>query len=120
MFKTGVLLCTISLAATTSLHAGQMIEVEKLNRVQLDEAIKNASDDTAIEFQGQSKTKAEWRAVFGAQYVPQNIGKRKEFMAERKAKLEAPVKALQDEQDKSIANQNAQITKEFDEISSQK
>jgi hypothetical protein len=37
---------------------------------------------------------------------------------ENKAEFEAAAKALQDEQDKRVAEENAQITKEFEEFNS--
>jgi hypothetical protein len=118
MLKTGISLFAISLASTSSLHAGQVIEVEKLSKAQLNEAIQTASEDTVIEFQGQKKTKAQWRSDFQAKHKPLDISKLKELAAERKTKFEADAKALQDEQDSRTAEQNAQVAKEFDELRS--
>ena len=66
MLKTAIIVCAISLAATGSLHAGATIEVEKFSKADLLTALQTASDDTVIEFQGQSKTKAPWRSEFQA------------------------------------------------------
>jgi hypothetical protein len=119
MFKIGIVLCAINIAAANAVHAGQAIEVEKLTKAQLADAIKAASDDTIIEFQGQNKTKAQWRSESQANYDLQGMAKMKQTLAAAKAKADAAAKALQDEQDKTIAAQNAQVTKEFDELSSQ-
>lgn len=40
----------------------------------------------------------------------------KQAADERKAKFEAAAKALQDEQDKSIAEENARVMKEYEEL----
>jgi hypothetical protein len=85
---------------------------------QLNEAIQTASEDTVIEFQGQKKIKAQWRSDFQAKHKPLDISKLKELAAERKTKFEADAKALQAEQDSRIAEQNAQVAKEFDELRS--
>ena len=70
MLKTAIIVCAISLAATGSLHAGATIEVEKFSKADLLTALQTASDDTVIEFQGQSKTKAPWRSEFQAESAP--------------------------------------------------
>ena len=44
--------------------------------------------------------------------------KLKQLAEENKAKFAAAAKALQDEQDKRVAEENAQITKEFEEFNS--
>jgi hypothetical protein len=119
MLKTGIILCAMCLAATTALRAGPLIEVEKLTKAQLEQAVQAASDDTVIEYQGQSKTKAQWRSDFQAKNKPLDAAKLKEFADERKAKFETAAKALQDEQDRAIAEQNAQIEKDFDALGSQ-
>jgi hypothetical protein len=120
MRKAGLLLCAITMAATSAAYAAQVIEVEKLTKAQLVAAIKAAPDDAAIEYQGQSKTKAEWLSELQAKFNPQDIAKATELaLSGRKAKLEAAAKALQDEQDKTVADQNAKVEKEFDDLSSQ-
>jgi hypothetical protein len=48
-----------------------------------------ASDDTVIEYKGESKTKAEWRSDFQAQFKPIDAAKLKQMAEEHKAKLEA-------------------------------
>lgn len=117
MLKTGILLCAVSLAATRVLHAGEVIEVEKLNKDQFRQALQTASDDAIIEYQGQNKTKAEWRSYFQAKFKP-DIAKQKQLADERKAKFEAAAKAQQDEQEKRVAEENAQIKKQFEEFNS--
>jgi hypothetical protein len=116
MLKTAIIVCAISLAATGSLHAGATIEVEKFSKADLLTALQTASDDTVIEFQGQSKTKAPWRSEFQAKRA---LEKQKEADAAAKGRFDAAVKALQDQQDAAIAMQNAETEKEFEALSSQ-
>jgi hypothetical protein len=118
MLKTGILLCLIGAAATSPLHAADIIEVEKMSKDQFRQALQAAPDDAAIEYQGQNKTKAEWRGYFQAQFKPVDKAKLKQLAEENKAKFEAAAKALQDEQDKRVTEENAQITKEFEEFNS--
>jgi hypothetical protein len=119
MLKTGIALCAMSLAAAGALQAGEVIEVEQLTKAQLAEALKAASEDTVVEFQGESKTKAQWRSDFLAKHNPPDVAKLKALAEARKAEFEARAKALQDEQDRNIADQNGQAKKEFDELTSQ-
>lgn len=114
MFRTATILCAMSLAATATLHAGDVIETGKLGKDQLKAALPAATDATVIEYHGQSKTRAQWRSVFQAQQDA-NMAKLKELQAESKAQLEAAAEALRDEQDKAIAEQNAEELKAFNE-----
>ena len=114
MFRTATILCAMSLAATATLHAGDVIETDKLGKDQLKAALQAATDDTVIEYHGQSKTRAQWRSVFQAQQDA-NMAKLKELQAESKAQLEAAAEALRDEQDKAIAQQNTEELKAFNE-----
>jgi hypothetical protein len=114
-----MLLCIVSLAATGTLRAGDVIEVEKLTKAQLQEALKAASDDSVIEYRGQNKTKAEWRGEFQAKYNPLDAAKLKAIATEQKAKFEAAAKAFQDQQDQQLAKHNAEVMKEFEELKSQ-
>jgi hypothetical protein len=116
MYKIAIFLCAMSLIATRTV-AGQVIDVEKLSKAQLDEALKSASDDAVFEYQGQDKTLAQWRAYFQEKYKL-GVAKQKALAEGEKAKFEAAAKALQDEQDKSIAEENARITKQFNEFTS--
>jgi flagellar biosynthesis/type III secretory pathway chaperone len=117
MLKIGMLLCTVSFAAINPLHAGEVIEVEKLSKGQLDAALKSASDDTLIKYQGQTETKAQWRSAFQAKRKSA-MAKLKELEDERQARFESAAKALQDQQDRSIAEENAKVIKEFKELTS--
>jgi hypothetical protein len=118
MMKIVIIVCAMSLAATGSLHAGATIEVEKLSKADLPKALQAASDDTVIEFQGQSKTKAQWRSEIQATQK-RALEKQSEAAAAAKASFDAAAKALQDEQDAAIAKQNAETEKEFEDLSSQ-
>src|SRR5215469_9426231 len=118
MLKTAIIVCAMSLAATGSLHAGATIEVEKLGKADLLNALQAASDDTVIQFHGQSKTKAQWRGEF--QVTQQRaLEKQKQAAAAAQASFDAASKALQDQQDAAIAKQNAKTEKEFEALSSQ-
>ncbi len=112
MLKTGVLFCTLSLAATTTLHAAEVIQVEKLTKGQFTQALKGAPDDTPIEYHGQTKTKAEWRSYFRAKFdaVAAQLEKQAD---ERKVESQGDAKALQYQRDKEIAEQDADVMKEF-------
>jgi nitrate reductase assembly molybdenum cofactor insertion protein NarJ len=118
MLKTGILLWTMSFATASALHADQVIELEKLSKAQLNETLIEAPDDAIIEFHGVNKTKAQWRSAFQADHQPSEVAKLKESLDERDAKYEAAAKALQVEQDGYIAEQNARVTKEFNEFKS--
>jgi hypothetical protein len=114
-----ILMCTMCLAAmSAAAHGNEIIEAEKLDRPQLLEAIKAASDDAVIKIQGVSKTKAQWQSDFKAQHQPPDAARLKEMAAQRQARFEAAAKALQDKQDRDIAEHNAKITKEFEAITS--
>jgi hypothetical protein len=117
MNKIGIFLCGMSLIATSTVYGGEVINVEKLTKAQLDDALKLASDDTVIEYQGQNKTLAQWRSYFQEKYKV-DVAKQKALAEELKAKFEAAAKALQDAQDRDVAEANARITKEFDEFRS--
>jgi hypothetical protein len=118
MLKTAIIVCVMSLAATASLHAAQTIEVEKLSKADLPKALQAASDDTVVKFQGQSKTKAQWRSAWQATQKSA-LDKQNEAAAAAKSRFDAAAKALQDEQDAAIAKQNAETEKEFEALSSQ-
>jgi hypothetical protein len=118
MLKTAIIVCAMSLAATGSLHAADTIEVEKLSKPELLTALQAASDDTVIEFHGQSKTKAQWRSEFQAAQK-RALDKQKEAAVAAQASFDAARKALQDQQDGAIATQNAETEKEFEALSSQ-
>jgi hypothetical protein len=119
MFKTGIFLCAICLAAPTALHAGEVIHIDKLSKEQRSEVLKGASDGTLIEYKGQTKSLAEWRSYFQPKLNLLDPAQLKERADERKAKFEAAAKALQDEQDKQVAEQNAQTEAEFEALRSQ-
>jgi hypothetical protein len=118
MLKTGILVCAIAMATAGALQAAEVIEAEKMTKDGFRQRLRAASDDTVIEYKGESKTKAEWRSHFQAQFKPIETAKLKQMAEEHKAKLEADDKALRDEQDKRVAEENAQITKEFEEFNS--
>ncbi len=118
MLRTAMLLCAVSLAGTGTLHASDVIEIEKLPKDQVQQVLQAAPDDTVIEIQGQSKTKAEWRNEFQTKYNPPDAAKLQALAAERTAKFEVAAKAFQDQQDQALAKQNAEVMKEFDELAS--
>jgi aspartate/methionine/tyrosine aminotransferase len=118
MLKRGILLCALCLAATTALHGTEIIEAEKLDQAQLKKAIEAASDDSVIEIQGVSKTKAQWRSDFLANPKLPDAVKLKEMANELQAKFDAAAKALQDKQDRDIAEQNSKTAKEFNALTS--
>src|ERR1700722_6869318 len=103
-------MCLVTVTAAA--HGAEIIAAEKFDRPQLLKAIQGASDDTVIEMQGVSKTKAQWRSDFQAQHKPPDAAKLKEMEEQLQAKFEAAGKTLQDKQDRDIAEQNAKITKE--------
>jgi|HubBroStandDraft_5_1064220.scaffolds.fasta_scaffold165204_2 hypothetical protein len=116
MFRTATLLCVMSLTAIGTVQAADAIAVEKLTRAQLQEALKSASDDTVIENNGQTKTKAQWQNGFQAKYDMFDPAKLKELGADRKATYEAAAKAFKDQQDQDIASRNAEAVKEYEEL----
>lgn len=116
MFKIGVLFCAVCLAGSSPLDAAETIQVEKLTNAQLQEALKAAPDDAIIEYQGQSKTKAELRSELQAQHKPLDPAKMKQLADQRRAEFEAAAKALSDEQDSLIAAENAKVDAEFEQL----
>jgi hypothetical protein len=118
MLKTGILACAIAMATAGALQAAEVIEVEKLSKDEFRQQWRAAADDAVIEYKGERKTKAEWRSYFEAQFKPIDAAKLKQMAEEHKAKLEAATKALRDDQDKRVAEENAQITSEFEEFNS--
>jgi hypothetical protein len=115
MLKTAIIVCAMGLAASGSLHAAEIIEVEKLSKTDLLTALQRASDDTVIEIHGQSKTKAQWRSEFQATQK-HALEKQKEATAAAQANFNAARRALQDQQNAAIAKQNAETEKEYDEL----
>lgn len=118
MLKTVIVVCAIGLAATASLYAAETIQVEKLSKDELQKALQEAPDDTVIEIRGQSKTKAQWRSEWQAA-VKLALERHKEAAAAAEAKFDAAAKALEDEQDKAIAEENARVDAEFEQLKSQ-
>jgi hypothetical protein len=119
MRKVGIILCAVGLLAAGPLRAADVIAVEKLPPKQVAQAIQAASDDTVIEINGQSKTKAQWRSDFQAGVSQLNAVKLQQMSSQAQAKFAADAKALQDQQDAAIAKQNAETEKEFEALSSQ-
>ena len=64
MLKTGILLCLIGAAATTPLHAADIIEVEKMSKDQFRQALQAAPDDTVIEYQGAEQDQGGMARLF--------------------------------------------------------
>lgn len=113
-----VLLAALGFAASSGLRAADVIAVEKLSKDQLRQALQAASPDTVVEYQGQSKTLAEWRTYYQEQ-LKSLAAQVKAHAAERKAKMDAAAKALADQQEAAIAKQNAETEKEFETLSAQ-
>lgn len=104
-------------AASSTLRAADVVAVEKLSKDQLRQTLQAASPDTVIEYQGQSKTLAQWRTYYQAQFKL-DVAQLKKLADARKAKIEAAAKALQDQQDASTAEENARVMKEYEELNS--
>ncbi len=119
MIRIGIFLCAVFFGATDSLHASEAIRVEKITAAQLQAAIRAASDDTVIEYQGQSKTKAQWRAAWQAANKPYDPAKQQQLAADRQVQFQTAAKALQDVQDQAVAKQNAEVDKDFNDLKSQ-
>ncbi|GLQ45370.1 hypothetical protein GCM10007862_04210 [Dyella lipolytica] len=101
---------SVAVAAQTTIVA------DKLSQPQIMAAVKNASDDTVIEFQGVKKTKAQWRAEEMARSKPTDTAKVKELERERNAQLEARNIQLDKEQDSRIEAENTAATAKFKEL----
>lgn len=118
MRKIRIALFATGLVAAGPLHAAGVIAVEKLARDKVAQTIQAAPDNAAIEINGQTKTKAQWRTYFQSMFkLDSTTAKTVDDKA--KAKSAAEAKALQDAQDAAIAQQNAQTEKEFEVLSSQ-
>jgi hypothetical protein len=118
MLRTAAILCALCLTAAGPVRAADVIQVEKLTQAQLGEALKDAADDTLVEYKGATTTLAQWRTEFQAKTKPPDQAVRKQLAADQKVKFDAAAKALQDQQDSDVAAQNAQIDKEYDELTS--
>lgn len=105
-----------SLGVASMALAAQTIVADKLSQPQIMAAVKNASDDTVIEFQGVKKTKAQWRTEEMARSKPTDQAKVKELERERNAQLEARNIQLDKEQDSRIQTENAAATAKFKEL----
>jgi hypothetical protein len=116
MFRFWLLLSVTGVVASGPLQAGEMIHIEKLTKAELRETLKAAPDDAIIEYQGSSKTKAEWRRFWLTKVKPFDPAKLEELAHERQAKFEAAAKALNDEQDRAIAKENAAVDAEFEAL----
>jgi hypothetical protein len=116
MFNTRMLLFALCLGATSPLYAAETIQVEKLTKAQLQEALKTSPDDVVIEYRGQSKTKAEWRIEWQAAHKPLDPAKIKAMAKERRTNFEAVAKALQDKQESAIAKENVAVDAEFEAL----
>ena len=55
MLKTPILFCALCFGATSPLSAAETIEVEKLSKAQLQEALQAAPDDAIIEYGGRPR-----------------------------------------------------------------
>ena len=119
MLKMTIFLCAMGLGASSQLLAGEIIQVEKLSKAQLQQALKAAPDDAIIEFHGQSKTKAQLRAELRAMWKPIDPARARQLDQERHARFVAAAKALQDQQDSDVAAENARTMKDFEELRSQ-
>jgi hypothetical protein len=118
MLKIAMLFCAMSLGVTGSLHASEVIHADKMTEAQLQQALKSAPDTTVIEYQGQNKIKAQLRSAWQAAFKSVDPTKVKQLAAERQAEFQAAAKALQDQQDQAVAKQNAEVTKEFQDLTS--
>lgn len=116
MLKARLALSMAALVVASMPLAAQNIVADKLSQPQLMAAVKNASDDTVIEFQGVKKTKAQWRAEEMARSKPTDPAKVKELERERNAQLEARNIQLDKEQNSRIEAENAQATAKFKEL----
>jgi hypothetical protein len=116
MLNPTVLGIALMLAAVGPLHAGETIAVEKLNKQELRQAIEAAPDDAVIEFQGQNKTKAQLRSDWLAAHKPPNATEVKARIAEQRAKAAAQAKAVDEEQARRIADENARVDAEFEAL----
>jgi hypothetical protein len=96
--------------------AAQTIVVDKMSQPQLMAAVKNASDDTVIEFHGVKKTKAQWRAEEVARSKPTDPAKVKELERKRDAQLEARNIQLDKEQDSRLEAENNAAMAKFKEL----
>lgn len=119
MRKIGIVLCAMSLVAASPLHAAKVIAVENLPPDQVAQTIRAAADDTVIEIKGQRMTKAQWRSYFQAHIKLPDAAQIQAMQTQIKAKSAASARALQDQQDKAIAAQNAETEREFETLSSQ-
>jgi hypothetical protein len=111
-----LVLSMAALGVASMALAAQTIVADKLSQPQLTAAVKNASDDTVIEFQGVKKTKAQWRAEEMARSKPTDPAKVKELERARNAQLEARNIQLDKEQDSRIEAENAAATAKFKEL----
>ncbi len=116
MLKTPILFCGLCFGAMSPLCAAETIDVEKLTKAQLQDALKAAPYDAVIEYRGENKTKAEWRTEWQAAHKPPDAAKIKAMADERRAKFEAAAKALEDQQESANTKANAAVDAEFEAL----
>jgi hypothetical protein len=116
MTRLAVLVGLVLVTGMGSPMAGETIKVESVDKARLQDVLKAAPDDAAIEVNGVTKTKAEWRDEIRAKRKPVDPEQRKAIEAAAKARFDADAKALQDQQDKAAAEQNAKVDAEFEAL----
>jgi hypothetical protein len=116
MMKLATIICVMNLAMTHPLYAGDVIQVEKLSKAELLDALQKAQDDTVFEYRGQNKTAAQWRSEWLETHKPLDAEKLNEAAAAAKARFEADAKAFKDQQDKAIADETTKVDAEFEAL----
>ena len=114
--KLGTIICVMNLAMTHPLYAGDVIQVEKLSKAELLDALQKAQDDAVFEYRGQNKTAAQWRSEWLETHKPLDAEKLKQATTAAEARFQADAKAFKDQQDKAIADENAKVDAEFEAL----
>jgi hypothetical protein len=117
MNKTMLFLAVIvgGLSATCA-AAPAVIKADNLNKPQLRGALKRAPDSAIIEFRGERKTKAQWRADEEARFRVRNPAQIQAMESERASKVFARQQQLDAEQDSSVEAENQAARARFLEL----
>jgi hypothetical protein len=118
MLKTQALGLALALTMVGPLHADETIAVESLSKPEAWQAIQAAPDDAVIEFQGQSKSKAQWRSDWLATHKPLNVADVRGRIAAMRAKAADEARAADDAEARRIADENAKVDAEFEALKS--
>jgi hypothetical protein len=110
--------CLVGLALPAESYADDVISAEGMPPAQFGAAVRAAPDSAIIEINGVSKTKAQWIEDFKAHHKLPDPAQLKAAAMQLQAKLEAAQAELERKQEQRITQENIEITKRFEALTS--